>query len=100
VSESDASEAEKDTSDPYLNYEASERTLRTHVARAKVQGKHIDTKKEQTSAKKMKLMGPFMVETFFMDDIKEETPSVKKSTFELEEFSLDSDEGEVLHPTA
>jgi hypothetical protein len=103
VSESDMSEAEKNPSNPYLHYEPSERTLRTHVAKTKVQGRRGDTVKEQTSAKKMKLYGNFKEETFFMDDIKEETPSVKKkgnefaqpSSFEVEELSLDSDEEEV-----
>jgi hypothetical protein len=91
VSESDTSEAEMDKSHPYTSFEASDRTLRVHV-----KGKCGDNVQEQFSAKKMKLSGDFKGETFFMDDVKQETPSATQpSSFEVEELSSDSEEDEV-----
>jgi hypothetical protein len=103
ASESEASEAEKNKSDPYLNYELSERTLRAHVPNAKVKGRHGDTIQEQFSAKKIKVASDFKAETFFMDDAKLDTPSAGKkgqkidqpSTFEVQEIFSDSEVGEV-----
>ncbi len=57
-------EAEKDQSNPYTNFEASERTLRVHTNK----GRRDDTKQEQFSAKKMKVTNDLGDETFFMDD--------------------------------
>jgi hypothetical protein len=103
VSESEASESEKDKSNAYLHYEPSDRTLRTHFPNAKVQGRRGDTVQEQFSAKKMKLGGDIKGETFFMDDFKQETPSAGKkgdeftrpSSFEINELCSDSGEDEV-----
>jgi hypothetical protein len=53
-----------------MSFEASDRTLRVHV-----KGKRSDNLQEQFSAKKMKLSGDFKGKTFFMDDVKQETPS-------------------------
>jgi hypothetical protein len=91
ASDSDASEAEKDKRNPYTSFEASDRTLRVHV-----KGKRGDKVQEQFSAKKMKLGGDFKVEMFFMDVVKQETPSATRpSSFEVEELSSDSKEDEV-----
>ncbi len=37
-----------------MDFELSERTLRTHVPGTNIQGKHDDTTKERYSAKRMK----------------------------------------------
>jgi hypothetical protein len=103
ANESEASEAEKNKSNPYLNYEPSERTLRAHVSNAKVKGRRGDTVQQQFSAKKIKVAGDFKAETFFMDDAKVDTPSAGKkgqkidqpSTFEVQEIFSDSEEDEV-----
>ncbi len=85
------SEAEKNKRNPYTSFEASDRTLRVHV-----KGKRSDKVQEQFSAKKMKLGGDFKGETFFMNDVKQETPSsTRPSSFEVEELSLESEEDEV-----
>jgi hypothetical protein len=73
ASESDTSEGEKDKSNPYTSFEASDRTLRVHV-----KGRRGDNIQEQFSAKKMKLGGDFKGETFFMDDDKQETSSATR----------------------
>jgi hypothetical protein len=117
-SESDTSEAEKDTGNPYTNFEASDRTLRVHTNK----GRHDDTKQEQFSAKKMKVGhdlrdetffmddvrkkkfgDDLMGETFFMDDVKLETPSTWKkgerfnqpSSGDVNELRSDTEEDEV-----
>jgi hypothetical protein len=44
----------------------------------------------------MKLGGDFKGETFFMDDVKQETPTATRlSSFEVEELSSESEEDEV-----
>jgi hypothetical protein len=117
-SESDASEVEKDKGNPYTNFEASDRTLRVHTNK----GRLDDTKQEQFSAKKMKVGHDLRDETFFMDDVKKkkirddltgetffmddvklETPSSRKkgerfnqpSSGDVNELSSDTEEDEV-----
>jgi hypothetical protein len=51
---SDESKVRYDRS-TYEDFEASNRTLRTHVPKAKIQGHHDKTIKEKSSAKKIKL---------------------------------------------
>jgi hypothetical protein len=102
-SESEASDTEKNKSDPYLNYEPSERTLRAHVPNAKFKGRRGDTIHDQFSSKKINVAGDFKAETFFMDDVKVDAPSAGKkgqkndqpSTFEIQEIFSDSKEDEV-----
>jgi hypothetical protein len=107
-SESDVSEVEKDQSNPYTNFEASERTLRVHTNK----GRRDDTKQEQFSTKKIKVghdlgdetffmddgkkkkIGDDLTgETFFMDEVKLETPSAQKG--DVHELCSDTEEDEV-----
>ena len=107
-SESDASEAEQDTSNPYMNFEPSERTLRVHTNK----GRRDYTKQEQFPTKKIKvgqdlgedtffmdeenkhkIEDDFTGESFFMDDNKLQTPSDQKR--DILELHSDNEEDEV-----
>jgi hypothetical protein len=81
-SESDASEAEQDTSNPYINFEPSERTLRVHTNK----GRRDYTKQEQFPTKKIKVGQDFGEETFFMD---EENKHKIEDDFTGESFFMD-----------
>ena len=81
-SESDASEAEQDTSNPYMNFEPSERTLRVHTNK----GRRDDTKQEQFPTKKIKVRHELGEETFFMDD---ENKNKNEDDFTDESFFMD-----------
>jgi hypothetical protein len=107
-SESDALEVEQDQSNPYMNFEPSERTLRVHTNK----GRHEDTKQEQFSTKKIevghdlgeetffmddenkkKIEHDFMGETFFMDEDNLQTPSAQKR--DVHKLHSDTEEDEV-----
>ncbi len=88
VSESDASEVEQDQSNPYMNFEASERTLRVHTNK----DRHDDTKQEQFYTKKIKVGHDLGDETFFMDDGKKKKieDDLTGETFFMDEDKLET----------